>query len=86
MGHPVTSYQEGPTNGGSGSGEHQAEVVRSCRWGALRRRCSLGLGAGVRVLHNAPAPCEAPLQLAGPDKFRCRAQSCAPLRPAVSCT
>lgn len=31
MGHPVTSYQEGPTNGGSGSGEHQAEVVRSCR-------------------------------------------------------
>lgn len=34
MAHPVISFQEGPSNGGSGSGEQHAEVVRSCRWGA----------------------------------------------------
>lgn len=31
MGHPGQTYHEGPTNGGSGSGEHHSEVVRSCR-------------------------------------------------------
>lgn len=55
MAHPVISFQEGPSNGGSGSGEQHAEVVRSCRWGAPSfGPCSCSVNLQARVAHDGP--------------------------------